>query len=235
MQYYRVNKGKSEYVLTCPHSGRRLLDNSLAPEPGDRGTDYLAGILSEKLDASSIIPSYSRMVVDFNKPKERCISSSFHKYRIPEPSEKEKEKIKIAYDSYDHALKSLITLNTIHIALHAMYFKGPEGSCEEGKLRPDFRLGTRDGGSYPPEKTKSFASCLDKKGYSAEVDNVFKGGDEIRRSSAYGAESLQIEINSNLLLKDDDDPYEEKHYDPEKIDALAKVLYSCIISKDSRY
>lgn len=231
MTYFDLYIGRRNNLITAPHGSRLLPDKTKAPEPGDRGTDYLALLLAQKSGGSAVIAHYSRMFMDFNAPGENCVKAGFHAYKTHEISAEELKQRQKIYDKYYDTLNSLIKKDTFHLALHAMYYKGPKGSMEEGLLRPDFRIGTREYSTIGEEKTNNIKHLLEGQGFSVEVDNVFKGGEEIKRTSEFGAQAIQLEINSNLLLSDNNLPYEDKTFNKKKVEKLAEILNSEIIFK----
>lgn len=90
-----------------------------------------------------------------------------------------------------------------HINCHSM---GPNTSVliegVDGRPRPDFVLGDRDGTTCAPEFTSFVRETLAGHGYDVRVNDPFKGVELVRAWSDPGAgrHSLQLEINKRLYM-----------------------------------
>lgn len=90
-----------------------------------------------------------------------------------------------------------------HINCHSM---GPKTSVliegVDGRPRPDFVLGDRDGTTCAPEFTSFVRDALAGHGYDVRVNDPFKGVELVRAwaDPAAGRHSLQLEINKRLYM-----------------------------------
>lgn len=90
-----------------------------------------------------------------------------------------------------------------HINCHSMAaVSGKMGEGGEGRVRPDFVLGDRDGSTCDPAFTEFVRGVLSAQGYHVTVNDPYKGVELVRAYSNPGAgrHSLQIEINKRLYM-----------------------------------
>lgn len=198
MEWFEVFK-KGNNIVTAPHCAYLNENDEIIYAPVDLGTDIVAKAIFEELNFSMILPKFSRFLIDFNRRKENCMNISMGGHCSFDTNYEEKKKRFDIYDDYYETLKSLIDQNSLHIAIHSMFPYGPKGAEDEGVLRPDFRLGTLHDKTMDKNVVMLLATELEKKGYRVEVNNVFLGREEIRFTNSFGSQSIQFEINSNLL------------------------------------
>lgn len=89
-----------------------------------------------------------------------------------------------------------------HINCHSMKSQGNEMNDDAGRLRPDFVISDRDGTTSDPSFTKWLATLFRERGYSAAVNDPYKGAELV---AAYGKPdtnvfSVQIEVNRRLYM-----------------------------------
>ncbi|RIY01634.1 N-formylglutamate amidohydrolase [Aureimonas flava] len=116
--------------------------------------------------------------------------------------------IRVYYDPYHAALRrSLDVLHdrfgfVWHIDCHSMKSVGNAMNDDAGRPRADFVVSDRDGTSADPALTRWIAELFRERGYSATVNDPYKGAELI---AAYGdpsrnRHSIQIEVNRALYL-----------------------------------
>lgn len=89
-----------------------------------------------------------------------------------------------------------------HVDWHSMKPVGVAMNVDAGEARPDFVVSDGEGRTAAPDLTESVAGWLRERGYSASVNDPYKGAEMIRRYGApeEGRHSIQIEINRRLYL-----------------------------------
>jgi N-formylglutamate deformylase len=90
-----------------------------------------------------------------------------------------------------------------HINCHSMHaVSGKQSDDGQGKVRPDFVLGDRDGTTCEPRFTELVRETLAGMGYHVTVNDPYKGVELVRAYSdpRAGRHSLQIEINKRLYM-----------------------------------
>ena len=222
MEFYNIVK-RSNNIITAPHCSSLTLDNNTTTGASDRGTDMVAQCVGEDLNFTVITSNYSRLVLDFNSPRNEAIPTKFNHHEIAEVSEEEKTSRLKHYDQYFQALTGFIEDGSFHVSLHSMSPVGMKSSKDEGVKRPDFRIGTLNGKTADKKRATHLKKVLEDRGYSVELNNIFCGKEEIRRSHEAGAESVQIEINSKFLLN-----LEEQTIDTAKMMDTAELVTDMI-------
>jgi N-formylglutamate amidohydrolase len=92
-----------------------------------------------------------------------------------------------------------------HINCHSMRsVAGKQSDDGEGKVRPDFVLGDRDGTTCDPAFTEFVRDVLAGMGYQVKVNDPYKGVELVRAYSdpKAGRHSLQIEISKRLYMNE---------------------------------
>jgi len=116
------------------------------------------------------------------------------------------------YDPYHRAVKAALDrlharFGVVwHIDCHSMRSRGNAMNDDDGKDRPDFVVSDRDGATAGGGFTEHVASVLRAQGYSAGINDPYKGAELVR---AYGRpaerrHSIQIEINRRLYMDEDE-------------------------------
>ena len=92
----------------------------------------------------------------------------------------------------------------VHLNCHSMPSVGQLQEPDEGRPRPDFILGDREGatcGAWLRDRVRGF---LQEQGFEVAVNAWYKGGEIVRRYGRPGTcDSLQIEINRGLYLDEE--------------------------------
>lgn len=91
-----------------------------------------------------------------------------------------------------------------HIDCHSMKSMGNEMNDDAGLPRPDFVISDRDGTTSHPKFTNWVATLFRERGYSATVNDPYKGAQLV---AAYGKPdrniySVQIEVNRKLYMNE---------------------------------
>jgi len=89
-----------------------------------------------------------------------------------------------------------------HVDWHSMKPVGVAMNVDAGRQRPDFVVSDGEGRTAAPGLAETVANWLRDRGYSASVNEPYKGAEMIRRYGApeEGRHSIQIEINRRLYL-----------------------------------
>ena len=92
-----------------------------------------------------------------------------------------------------------------HINCHSMPAVGDANADDPGRTRADFVLGDRDGSTCAAEFTAFVAETIRGMGYSAAINDPYKGVEIVRRHGrpAEGRHSLQIELNRRLYMDEE--------------------------------
>ena len=229
MQNFFTTKIKTNNIITAPHSSAKRYDSQYQGS-ADRGTDTIAKHISEKLNFTLILPTYSRFIIDFNKEKQASILTKFKTHILPKITQEEKEKRLEQHKKYYYNLTKLTTTNTLLISIHSMTPIGGKNTSDENIKGPDIRLGTLNQKSIKKETLNTLKNELKKQNLTIEIDNYFKGGEEIKQTLKNNAQSIQIEINTNHILTNN-------KTDKIKIKKISKKLekaISKIISKTDK-
>jgi N-formylglutamate deformylase len=201
---YTLQRGTTPLLVSVPHAGTRiapaiadaLLPRALQVEDTDWHLDRLYAFAAE-MGAGLIVPTFSRYVVDLNRPSdnrpmyaganntELCPTRFFtgeplyREGRVPSEAEVQR-RVATYWQPYHDALRDeLQRLKAIHG--HAVLFDGHSIKSElpwlfEGRL-PDLNLGTASGQSCAPSLREALAAVLGRQqSFSVAVDGRFKGG-----------------------------------------------------------
>lgn len=114
------------------------------------------------------------------------------------------------YDPYHKALADKIEEmharfgRVRHIDCHSMKSRGNAMNDDAGKERPDFVVSDRDGTTADPEFTSWLADQFRDLGYSAKVNDPYKGAELIVRhgNPARNIHSVQIEVNRGIYMNE---------------------------------
>lgn len=89
-----------------------------------------------------------------------------------------------------------------HFNCHSMKSHGNAMNRDGGAARPDFVISDRDGTTAPPALTVWVAEFFRSLGYSAKINDPYRGADIVRTHGdpAHGRCSIQIELNRALYL-----------------------------------
>jgi N-formylglutamate deformylase len=229
MELFRFRRGRTPLLVSMPHTGTRvpewleprLTRAAKALPDTDWHLEPLYNFLDE-LDASVLVATHSRYVVDLNRPPDNANLypgqdttgvvpvDTFHKeplyIRSFEPSAAEVSERITSYWKPYHArlVETLASLKSEHgYALlwdaHSILSVVPRFFA--GKL-PDFNLGTADGKSCGPGIGEELAKI--PQGYSVVLNGRFKGGYITR---TYGDPSsnihaVQLELSEAVYMEE---------------------------------
>src|SRR6185312_1607873 len=200
---YQYRRGASPLVVSMPHAGT-FIPRSVGRDLGDCAagrpdTDWHLPRLYdflEELEATVIVASHSRYVIDMNRPPDGanlypgrdtprlCPTDTFDQrllYRDEGPGEKEiARRLEAVWLPFHRRLEREIDrVRAEHgIAVlwdaHSIVSVAPR--LFEGKL-PDFNLGTADGTSCDPDLARRLSVAFDRHaGYTSVLNGRFKGG-----------------------------------------------------------
>ena len=135
----------------------------------------------------------------------RVVSDAANIYKAPLPVEEGLARIERIYRPYHDTLRRLLAQTHVHFGLailidcHSMPSNIRGGPA---RVRPDFVLGDRFGGSCMPELTDLAASTLQRLGYTVCRNKPYAGGfiTEHYGRPARGLHALQIEVNRGLYM-----------------------------------
>jgi N-formylglutamate deformylase len=232
---YRYRRGSTALIVSMPHVGTyvpwsigRTLDDCAVSRPDTdwhlpRLYDFL-----EELDATVIAASYSRYVVDVNRPPDGanlypgqdtprlCPIDTFDQrplYRSGEPDAAEiARRLQTTWRPYHRRLEREIERVRAECGAavvwdaHSIISEVPR--LFEGRL-PDFNLGTADNASCDAGLADALLVALRRhSGYSAVLNGRFKGGYITRRygNPSAGVQAVQLEM-AEAIYMDERSPY----------------------------
>jgi N-formylglutamate deformylase len=254
---YSLTRGHTPLLLSLPHVGTllpdalrpRLQPRALQVEDTDWHLERLYGFAAA-LGASVLVPRYSRIVVDLNRPPENvpmypgvnntelCPTRFFTGDAIYLPGQAPDEaEVRARVDAYwmpyHQALQAeLARLKTMHG--HAVLFDGHSIKSRlpwlfEGRLW-DLNLGTVDGSACAPSLQAAVAELLaGQSSYSQVVNGRFKGGHITRRygQPAQGVHAVQLEM-AWCCYMDEEPPYAWRPDLAERITPLLERLLTLL-------
>ncbi len=252
MDAYTLHRGAAPLLISLPHDGTRIpehLVTRLNPEARRvPDTDWHVARLYDfavELGASLIVPTYSRYVVDLNRPSDNaslypgqnttglCPIVAFSGepiYQVGEEPRRDEIAVRVEryWKPYHDALAT--ELERIHAAHRRAVLweghsiRGVVPFLFEGTL-PDFNLGTADGTSCARALQSRLAGILAAQhAYSHVANGRFKGGFITRHYGRpdVGIDAVQLElVQANYM---DEDTFE---YLPERaapVRALIRTL-----------
>ncbi len=251
-----LHRGTRPLLISLPHDGTALPDDiAVRMTPRARlvpDTDWHVSRLyafAAELGASILIPTYSRYVIDLNRPPDGaalypgrsetglCPLRTFAGEPIYgegyEPTDDEiKQRINTYWRPYHDALQAeLERLRVLHG--HVVLWEGHSIRSEvpmffEGRL-PDFNLGTVDGASCSIKLEQRLSAVMAAQSeYRWVVNGRFKGGYITRRygNPDAGVDAVQLELaQCNYMDERSFDYQEEKANKIQKL--IVKLLEVC--------
>ena len=231
MNVFRLRRGRSPLLISLPHDGSFIPDElaegmvpsaRTAPDT-DWWVSKLYGPIAEALDASLIVPSHSRYVIDLNRPPDDCslypgqtttglcptVQFSGEPVYLPgnEPSpEAIQERVQRYWQPYHAALSEEITrLRARHGRMllwegHSIVSNLPY--LFDGEL-PAFNLGTVSGTSCRATTQAALVEALEAQDRFTWVANGrFKGGYITRTYGrpSDGVEAVQLEMAQSCYM-----------------------------------
>jgi N-formylglutamate amidohydrolase len=135
----------------------------------------------------------------------RVVSDAANIYKGPLPVEAGLARIERIYRPYHDTLRRLLAQTHVHFGVailidcHSMPSNIRGGPA---RVRPDFVLGDRFGGSCMPELTDCCAATLQRLGYTVCRNKPYAGGfiTEHYGRPSRGLHALQIEVNRGLYM-----------------------------------
>ena len=201
---FTLHPGTTPLLVSVPHAGTRIpddvrdrfVDRALHVEDSDWHLDRLYGFVRD-LGAGLIVPTYSRYLIDLNRPPdnapmyaganntELCPTHFFtgeplyREGRAPDIAEVARRRERYWRPYHEALAAELDRLKSVHG--HAIVFDGHSIKSElpwlfEGRL-PDLNLGTASGASCAPSLRAALAAVLaEQRAFTHVVDGRFKGG-----------------------------------------------------------
>ena len=221
MELFRFRAGTSPLLVSMPHTGTfvpewlapRLTPAARALPDTDWHLERLYDFLGE-LDASVLVATHSRYVVDLNRPPDNANLypgqdttgivplDTFHREPLylpgfPPSEEEAAERIRVYWQPYHARLKqALAEIKAKHgYALlwdaHSIFSVLPR--FFSGKL-PELNLGTANGASCAPGIGEALAKSVE--GYGVALNGRFKGGYITRQygNPAEHVHAVQLEL-----------------------------------------
>lgn len=203
-EVFTLHRGSTPLLVSVPHAGTRIpddvrdrfVDRALDVEDSDWHLDRVYAFVRE-LGAGLIVPSYSRYLIDLNRPPddapmyaganntELCPTRFFtgeplyREGRAPEAVEVAQRRDRYWRPYHEALAAELDRLRSAHG--HAIVFDGHSIKSElpwlfEGRL-PDLNLGTANGASCAPSLRTALAGVLAAQpAFTHVVDGRFRGG-----------------------------------------------------------
>ena len=233
MDLFRFRPGSAPLVVSMPHTGThvpewlapRLSAAARALPDTDWHLERLYDFLAD-LDASVLVATHSRYVVDLNRPPDNANLypgqdttgivplDTFHREPLylpgfPPSDEEVAQRIETYWRPYHQRLQQALSETKAKhgYALlwdaHSIFSELPR--FFKGKLT-DFNLGTADGKSCAAGIGEALAKTVE--GYSVALNGRFKGGYITRRygDPANGVHAVQLEL-SEATYMDERPPY----------------------------
>lgn len=221
---YTLHQGTTPLLVSLPHVGTRIpddlqahyTDRALQVEDTDWHLEALYGFV-RAMGASLIVPTYSRYVIDLNRPPEntpmyaganntelcptRCFTGDpiYREGQAPDNAEISR-RVATYWKPYHQTLEGELTrLRAAHG--HAILFDGHSIKSElpwlfEGTLA-DLNLGTANGTSAAPDLREALSKVLQlQDAFTQVVDGRFKGGHITRHYGrpTEGWHAVQLEM-----------------------------------------
>lgn len=242
---YRLKRGNAPLLISIPHGGTaipewllpRLLPGAQALPDTDWCLDQLYDFAHE-LDVTIIAATYTRYVVDLNRPPDDtslypgqhttglCPIETFDGKPLyarddgPQPEEMP-GLISEYWQPYHQALSNeLERLKALHgnvVLWDAHSIRSHLPRLFGGEL-PCLNIGTADHAACSPEFSSSVADRADESGYSWVLNGRFKGGYITRHygNPAAGVHAIQMEIAQRAYMNESSSParYDERLASP---------------------
>ncbi len=233
MDIYTLHRGTAPLLVSLPHDGSiiptdiaaRLLPSARRAPDTDWHVSRLYAFARE-LGASVLVPSYSRYVVDLNRPRDDaslypgqnttglCPVVQFSGeavYQAGEEPQPEEIATRVAnyWQPYHNALAGEIArLRDVHgrvVVWEGHSIRSVVPFLFEGRL-PDFNLGTASGASCTPALQQRLEQVLSAQAHYTHVANGrFKGGYITRHYGrpGEGVEAVQLELAQCTYMDED--------------------------------
>ena len=257
MDVFTLHRGSAPLLVSLPHDGSTiptdLAARLLPPARRAPDTDWHVSRLyafAREMGASMLVPSYSRYVVDLNRPRDDtslypgqnttglCPIVQFSGEAVyqageePQPEEIA-ERVATYWQPYHDALAGEIArLRSLHgrvVVWEGHSIRSVVPFLFEGRL-PDFNLGTANGASCTPALQQRLEQVLAAQSEYTHVTNGrFKGGHITRHYGrpAEGVEAVQLELAQCNYM--DEESFEYLPDRAERVQALIRqLLQACL-------
>lgn len=239
MDICSLHRGTAPLLVSLPHDGSRIPDDLAArmtPEARRApDTDWHVSRLyafARDLGASILVPTYSRYVVDLNRPPDDvslypgqnttglCPIVRFSGDPVYLPGQKPTpdevaSRVDTFWRPYHEALRGeLDRLRAQHGRVLLWEGHSIRGECPflfDGRL-PDLNIGTAAGASCAPARQACIEAALQTQDtYDWVLNGRFKGGYITRHygDPANGIDAVQLEISQRIYMDEDSFAYDE--------------------------
>jgi len=163
-------------------------------------TDIDATLLADPWPTAIVPTDYSRRGMGLIR---RLALPGVPMYEAPLPVREVESRIARWYRPYRSALAAAIAAargehETVwHLDCHSMKSRGNAMNLDAGSSRPDVVVSDRHGATADPTLTARIAAWFTSRGYQAQINDPYQGGDLVRTfgDPARGVHSVQIEVN----------------------------------------
>ena len=239
METFELHRGTAPLLISLPHDGTAIPD-AIAARLTDSArrvpdTDWHVARLyafARELGASMLVPTYSRYVVDLNRPPDDtslypgqnttglCPHVQFSGepvYRDGEQPSLDEIAVRVEtyWRPYHNALvDELVRIRQVHnrvVLWEGHSIRGEVPFLFDGRL-PDLNIGTANSTSCSPQLQARLESVLAAQDdYDFVINGRFKGGYITRRygDPANGIDAVQLEISQRNYMDEDSFAWDE--------------------------
>jgi N-formylglutamate amidohydrolase len=244
-------------LVSIPHSGETIPEEFKSYLSGDEEA-YRSDVdfkVNELIDVEGLqqagvgvlVSHIHRICVDLNRAESHCVlfwkeNTQGKKLVVKDPTEVETRNfIETYHRPYYEILKTFLqelekrkSGQVSMIDLHSMPSQPTAYHMKQNpnqkNTRPDFCLSDRRGKTCAPEFITHFQSELQKKGYSAGLNDPYIGGYVTEYVDQFRTNNIQIEINRGIYMDED-----KKILLQDKVSSLRPALTSAILSGFERF
>jgi N-formylglutamate deformylase len=257
MEIYTLHQGTAPLLISLPHDGTVLpADIAVRMTPDAHrvpDTDWHVSRLyafARELGASIIVPTYSRYVVDLNRPPDDvslypgqnttglCPRVQFSGMPLYLPGqEPTAQEIAQRVERYWHPYHAALALEIARVkAAHGRVVLWEGHSIKsvvpflfDGRL-PDFNLGSGGGSSCSPRMQQRLVAVLEsQQQYTFAVNGRFKGGYITRHYGNPSAAVQAVQLELAQLNYMDEESFEYRREDARNVqDLIRAMLEACL-------
>lgn len=255
-----LHQGTAPLLISLPHDGTQVPDDIGSRfTPAARqvpDTDWHIAKLyafAREIGASFLVPSYSRYVIDLNRPEDDrslypgqnttglcpivCFSGEKVYQEGQQPTDGEiRQRVEKYWRPYHQALRGELTrIKSIHgrvVLWEAHSIKGELPFLFQGRL-PDLNLGTANGYSCSAAlQARLHTALADQYEYDYAVNGRFQGGYITRHygDPANAIDAVQLEISQRNYM--DEVSFNYHYAQAAKLQALIRILLETAIRND---